>query len=195
VDDLGVLRPMWEAMRWPVQDFEKRLTEFQVAEDASGKIVGAIGFQMAGRQARIHGESYPDFSVADAVRPLFWDRIQVLLTNHGIVRLWTQEHAPFWKQHGMTPAGPEPLKKLPEAWTAAPGQWHTLKLKDEESLVSLEKELAMFMEAEKQRTSRAFHQARVLKFVAMLLAVAFAVFVVVAVILLIRNYPGLTSGR
>ncbi len=190
LDDLVTLRPIWEAMRLPVPDLEKRLTEFQVAEDAAGRIVGAIGFQMTDRQARIHSEAFPDFAAADPVRPLFWERLQVLMLNHGIVRIWTQEQAPFWKQHGLNPANPDALKKLPAAWAHSSEAWFTLKSKDEETIVSLEKELALFMEAEKQRTARAFQQARVLKFIATLLAVAFAIFVVFAVVFMLRKNPG-----
>ena len=44
LDDLDALRPLWESMRLPVADLERRLIEFQVAESPEGKIVGAIGF-------------------------------------------------------------------------------------------------------------------------------------------------------
>jgi len=190
LDDLATLRPIWETMRLPVHDLEKRLTEFQVAVDDAGRIVGAIGFQMAERQARIHSEAFLDFAAADPVRALFWERLQVLMLNHGIVRIWTQEQAPFWKQHGLNPAPPDALKKLPPAWSQSSDAWLTLKLKDEEAIVSLEKELALFMEAEKLRTARAFQQARMLKFIATLLAVAFAIFVVFAVVFMLRKSPG-----
>src|SRR5262245_24687114 len=97
LDDLDALRPIWETMRLPVEDLEKRLTEFQVAEAEDGRIVGTVGLQTVARHARIHGEAFADFAAADAVRPQFWERIQTLAINHGIVRLWTREEAPFWK--------------------------------------------------------------------------------------------------
>src|SRR4029077_7248944 len=183
VDDRNTLRSLWETMRFPVADLDRRLTEFQVVEDADGKIIGAAGFQMADRQARIHSEAFADFGAVDQVRPLLWERFQTLVTNHGVFRLWTQETSPFWKQQGLLPATPDTLKKLPAAWTNENPEWLTLKHKEEETFASLEKELAMFKEAEKQRTARALHQARILKFVATLLAVAFAIFVVIAVVL------------
>src|SRR5262245_48029320 len=90
LDDLGALRPLWESMHLPVAELERRLIEFQVAEDSNGKIVGAIGFQSEGRYARIHSEAFSDFGSTDQVRPIFWERIQTLCTNHGIARLWTR---------------------------------------------------------------------------------------------------------
>src|SRR6476661_5038766 len=103
LDDLAVLRPIWESLHLPVADLEKRLTEFQVAVGPDNKIVGAIAFQISERHARIHSEAYSDFGAAETVRPLFWQRFQALATNHGIARLWTEEESPFWKQNGFVP--------------------------------------------------------------------------------------------
>ena len=191
LDDLDVLRPMWDSMRFPVSDLERRLTEFQVAEDADGRVVGTLGFQISERHARVHSEAYSDFAAADTARPLFWERLKALSMNHGIARLWTQETVPFWKQNGFLPANAEALKKLPAAWKDETGGWLTLPLKNEESIISLEKELAMFMAAEKQRTDRAFQHARTLKMIATALAVIFAIFVAGALFYLVRKNPGL----
>jgi hypothetical protein len=187
LDDLGALRPIWESMRLPVANLEKRLTEFQLAEDLSGNIVGAVGFQIAGRYARIHSEAFSDFATTDAVRPLFLERVQALAMNHGIVRLWTQEQAPFWKQNGFVSAGDEILKKVPEAWANADSSWLTLPLKDEQTIISMEKELAMFMEAERLRTSRAIQHARTLKIIATALAILLAIFVIGVGIYMLRH--------
>jgi N-acetylglutamate synthase-like GNAT family acetyltransferase len=191
LDDLAVLRPVWQSMHLPVVELEKHLTEFQTVEAADGKIVGAVGFHIAEKQGLLHSEAFSDFAAADAARPLLWERFQVLAANHGIFRVWTRESAPFWKSLGFQPANPELLPRLPAAWNR-PDQkdgWLTLQLKDEQAVVSMEKELALFMEAEKQRTARMFDQARVLKGIATVLAVGFAIFVLVALILLFRKGP------
>src|SRR5690242_19015268 len=88
VDDLTVLRPVWQSMHFPL-DLEKRLTEFQTVESAEGKVVGAIGFQIAEKQGLSHSEAFSDFAAADAARPLVWERFQILAANHGIFRAWT----------------------------------------------------------------------------------------------------------
>jgi hypothetical protein len=194
LDDLPTLKPMWEAMRFPSADLERRMTEFQVVESSAGKVLGAVGFQIAGRHAHIYSEAYSDFGVADSVRPLIWNRIQALSTNHGLVRLWTQEPAPFWRQHGLLPATPEALKSLPESWTG-PGEWLTLPLKDENSIVSLEKELAMYMQAEKQRSARTLSQARTLKTIATVIAVIFAVIVIGGTLYIASKNPSIFGRR
>src|SRR5436309_3091325 len=107
VEDLARLRPLWDSMRWPVAELEPRLTEFQIVEDAEGKLVGAMGFQISGSQARLHNEGFTDFGLADSARELLWKRIQTLATNHGILRLWMQESAPFWSRLGFKPPMPE----------------------------------------------------------------------------------------
>ena len=193
LDDLATLRPLWESMRLPVEDLDKRLTEFQVVETREGQIAGVIGFRMLHGQGWLHSEAFADFSVADTVRPLIWERIKTLSSNHGVLRLWTQESAPFWSRNGFQSASTEALKKLPEPWRESNGKWLTLQLKNEEAIASLDKELAMFMEAERRRTARAFERARVLKFIAMLVAVVFAVFVIGAIIYLARKNPGLLT--
>jgi len=187
LDDLGALKPLWESMRFNAADLEKHLTEFQVAEHAGGEVVGAIGFRMSGRHGCVHSESYADYSIADIARPLFGERLQVLSANHGIVRLWTQEDAPFWKQTGFQPADEDTLKKLPAAWLHENSAWLTLQLKSEEALVSMEKELAIFMQAEKARTAKMQDRARIIKAFATIVAVIFGVFVIGALIFLMRK--------
>ena len=195
LDDLGALKPLWESMRFNVEDLEKHLTEFQVAENAQGEVVGAIGFRMNGRHGCIHGESYADYSVADIARPLFGERLQVLSANHGIVRLWTQEDAPYWGREGFQPADEETLKRLPAAWLNENLSWLTLQLKSEEAFVSMEKELAVFMQAEKARTTKMQEHARIIKFLATTAAIIFGVFVIGALIFLMRKNGGALIPR
>lgn len=160
-------------MRFPVPELSKQITEFQVAEDQDGKIVGAVGLQMTERQGHIHSEGFSDFSLADSLRPKLWERLQSVANNHGLLRFWTQENAPFWNHSGLNKPDPETLAKLPVAWRALPGPWWTLKLKEDlDTLISADREFAVFMQAEKQRTQRTFQQARVMKIVASIIALA-----------------------
>jgi N-acetylglutamate synthase-like GNAT family acetyltransferase len=190
LDDITGLSALWRSMQLPAQQLEKRLTEFQLAESHDGKLLGAVGLQIVGQQGRLHSEAFTDFSIADQVRPLLWERMQAIATNHGLTRLWTQEHAPFWKHYGLHPAAGETMQKLPPAWRVFPGEWLAAQLKEEtEAHVSAEKEFALFMEAEKQRTERAFRQARVIKHVATLAAVLLAIFVLVALVFWLKRNP------
>jgi N-acetylglutamate synthase-like GNAT family acetyltransferase len=178
LDDISQLAALWNSMKLPADALSKRVTEFQIAENSEGVLVGAVGLEIAQKQGRIHSEAFTDFALADQLRPKLWERIHALATNHGLLRLWTQEHAPFWSHCGLSKPDPDALEKLPALWRGQKSDWLTLKLKEElQTLVSLDKEFAMFMDSEKQRTARAFQHAKILKLIATLLALA--VFIIV----------------
>lgn len=186
IEDLPALNPLWQSMKLDASALEKRLTEFQIAEDNSGKVVGAIGYQMIGKQALIHSEGFTDFGLADGLRPLLWERIKMLAANHGTVRVWTKESARYWSQETLTSPNTETLEKLPEAWRVLPGNWFTLKLREDvEEVLSLDKEFAMFAEAERERSRSALGQAKVLKTIATVLALLLGAAVLVASVLLV----------
>lgn len=188
VDDLGGLNALWESMHFPALELEKRLTEFQLVETPDGQLLGAVGMEIAGRHGRLHSEAFNDFALADILRQCLWERMQSVATNHGLVRIWTQETAPFWAHSGLLPAEAESLKKLPAAWTTLPSKWLTIRLRDEEAVeISLDKEFARFKEFEKERTDKAMRQARTLKLVATLLAIVLALLVGVISIYVFKN--------
>ena len=192
LDDIGELNALWESMRFTTEDLAKRVTEFQVAESAEGGLIGAVGLQIAERQGLIHSEAFTDFALADHLRPLLWDRLHSLATNHGLHRLWTREAAPFWHQCGLQRPEPETMEKLPAAWRGHTSGWLTVKLKEDvEAVLSADKEFALFMQSERQRTERALQQARVLKQIATLIAVALFILVLGAAGWLIMKNPQL----
>lgn len=161
-EDFQSLRGLWNAMRFPLDELERRLTEFQVVETAGGQLVGAIGLQITGQHALLHSEGYTDFALADAARPLFWERFQTIAAHKGVFRIWTQENAPFWARWGFQPAAGEILERLPKEWKPSGEKWLTFQIKDEEAIAVLEKELALFREAEKKRTAETLGKARTL---------------------------------
>jgi N-acetylglutamate synthase-like GNAT family acetyltransferase len=160
VDDLPALRSLWLATYLPADELENRLTEFQVVE-AGGVFAGAVGVQILRQHARLHSEDYADFSIADAARELFWERIQKLAANHGVFRVWTQEASPFWTRWGFQPANAEILERLPEEWKNLEGGWLTLELKNEDAIkAALGGQFAGFMDAEKKQTAAVAERAR-----------------------------------
>jgi N-acetylglutamate synthase-like GNAT family acetyltransferase len=191
VEDLDKLRPLWASMRLPVAELEPRLTEFQVVEDAEGKLVGAIGFQIGAQHGRLHSEGFTDFALANTARDLLWIRIQNLASNHGILRLWTQESTPFWNGMGFKPADADALENLPAAWSSENKSWLTLQLKDEHAMATIDKELAMLMAAEKKNSARVFQRARTLRTIATLIAVLLAIAAFGAAAYLIMKRPDL----
>jgi N-acetylglutamate synthase-like GNAT family acetyltransferase len=180
LDDISSLRSLWEMMRYPSAELEKQLTDFQVVVNADGQVLGAVGFRSAQRQGHIHSEAFSDFSLAERARPRLWERIQSLCVNHGVVRLWTHDPSPFWTHNGFQPATPAALEKLPEQWDRTKPGWLTLQLRDENVTASLDKEFAMFVASEKQRSDQAIGQAKVLKTIVTVLAFLIALGILAA---------------
>jgi N-acetylglutamate synthase-like GNAT family acetyltransferase len=192
LDDISELIALWQTMQFSLPELSKRITEFQVAESAEGKVLGAVGLQILERQGRVHSEGFSDFALADDLRPLLWDRIHAIATSQGLLRLWTQEQAPFWYHCGLTAATPEALEELPATWRDHRSRWLTLKLKDDlDAIIKADKEFAVFMAAEKERTVRRLEHARMLKFLATLIAIGVVMLALGAAFYLVQKNPSL----
>jgi N-acetylglutamate synthase-like GNAT family acetyltransferase len=191
LDDLPLLTALWQTMKFDTDDLAKRVTEFQLATDNAGKITGAIGLQILQKQGLIHSEAFADFSIADSLRPKLWERVQAVANNHGLLRLWTREEAPFWSRCGLNKPDPEALEKMPLQWKATSSpHWQTLKLREDiDAVLSMDKEFALFMQSEKQRTQRALQQAKLLKGLATLVALALLGLVIFGTLMLLRKNP------
>ncbi len=167
LDDLPQLVELWRMEKLPVEALQERFTEFQVVADTEGRIVGAVGLQMAAKQGRLHSELFPSYDLADTLRPLLWERHKKVAQNHGIVRVWSQLTAPFWQTGEFHDASGEELAMLPANFAGQAGAWVTVPLRDQvAALDTIEKELAMFREVEKAKTEQIFKQAKILKGVA-----------------------------
>jgi N-acetylglutamate synthase-like GNAT family acetyltransferase len=192
LDDIEQLTALWTLMRFPADDLARRITEFQVCEGSEGRVVGAVGLQIVQKQGLIHSEGFLDFSLADALRPMLWERLRSLAGNHGLTRFWTADPAPFWSQNGLQKATAQELEKLPAGWRPSGREWLTLKLREDlETVMSADREFALFMESEKERSRRAIQQAKVLKYIATLLAVALFAAVLLAAFFLLRKNPAM----
>ncbi len=195
LDDIKPLMALWQSMNFDVDELAKRTTEFQVAESDEGRLLGAVGLQIAERQGRIHSEAFSDFAVAELVRPMFWERIHSIATNHGLLRVWTQESAPFWNHTGLVPADTQALQHLPAVWRNAGSGWRTIKLKEDlDAVIAADKEFSLYMEAERQRTQRTIQQARIIKLVVTVLIFGALLLILGAAFLFAHRHPPL-PGR
>ena len=180
VEDLQQLVPLWQQETLPWQDLEKRFKEFQVMEGEAGKVLGAVGFRIAGHEGQLHSEVFAHAEEADALREKFWERAKILAANFGLVRLWTQFNTPFWNQSGFQYASTDLLTKLPDSFAGDAHPWKFLQLRPEIAAPAfVDKEFALFKEVEKERTEQLLRQARVLKIIAVIVAIA--VFILVAI--------------
>jgi len=188
LDDLPALKSLWLMANLPAAELENRLTEFHLVEN-NGAFAGALGVEVLRQHARIHSEDYADFSVADAARELFGERLQVIAANLGIFRLWTLETSPFWKRWGFQPPNAETLARLPEEWKNLEGNWLTLELKNEDAINAvMNEQLAGFLDTEKKQTERVAQRARNLRLIITIAGFGFFFLcVAVAVFLLLRR--------
>jgi N-acetylglutamate synthase-like GNAT family acetyltransferase len=185
IEDLPQLMALWKAEGLPVQILEKRFNEFQVVQEGE-KLIAALAMQVAGKDGLVHSEVFAHPEQADSQREKLWERLQTISANHGLYRVWSQMDAPFWKSTFQEPA--ENLKsKLPAKFANDKEGWRVLQLKDEEALnVSLDKEFALFREAEREEVNKLFRQARVLKILAVILGIAVFVLVVIWAVMFIQ---------
>lgn len=198
IEDLPALIALWQPMGLPVAGLDRRLTEFQVVVDDTGRVTGTVGFQIAGKDAQIHGEAFADFGLADTLRPLLWERLQAVAANHGIVRVWTRETALFWARLGLAAPDAEALAKQPPAWRELPGPWRVMKLREdvEESLAA-DKEFELFKQSERAQTEATLGAARMMNKAATALALLLAAAVVIGLIVFVfgRGHPDGMFGR
>lgn len=196
LEDLDQLRPLWAVEQLAGMQLEKTFTDFQVVESADGRIVAALALQVDGKHGCLHSEAFEDFGQTGLLRPLLWERIQNVARNRGLVRLWTQESAPFWREQGMESPPFEVLEKLPPTFDTGKPGWLTLKLKDEVLAgLSPEQEFALFQQAAREDTERLKQQAKMMKLVATVVAVLFFLLVVVGGVLFLKYQDAERSGR
>jgi N-acetylglutamate synthase-like GNAT family acetyltransferase len=192
VEDLPQLRELWRQANLPWQDLEKQFKDFQVVQAASGPLIATLGLRIAGHEGWLFCEAFGSSQNAESLRPLLWERVRIVAQNHGLVRLWTQDATPFWQMNGFTAAAGEQLAKRPESFRGSEQPWFFLQLRDEEALaLNLDKEFAVFQEAQKEETARVFRQARIAKAIA--LVVGLALFAMV--IFLVFRFQSAASHR
>jgi hypothetical protein len=189
VDDLPQLVELWKAAQLPATVLDKQFTDFQVAEDDHGTLVAAIAMQIEDTSGRIHSETFADFGLTDTLRPSLWERLQIVAKNHGLFRLWTEESAPWWKKDaGFAPPSQEILQKLPPSFGAPHPGWLTLRLKDESADPErLEKEIALFKEAERVRREKLVSRGRALRIFGTILSALILIFALGFLFYVLRN--------
>jgi N-acetylglutamate synthase-like GNAT family acetyltransferase len=187
LDDLEALKALWSEAGLPVLELEKRFTEFQVIESASGKLIGALGLQIQAAYGKLHSEAlaYPD---PDSVlRSMLWERVQNVARNHGLHRVWTLEGSSFWPQQGFQSAPPSVLERLPATFGDRKLPWLALQLREENALASMEKDFELFKVTQQEETEKVLRQARVFKLLATVVAIIFFVIVVMGIFFLFKQ--------
>jgi N-acetylglutamate synthase-like GNAT family acetyltransferase len=195
-DDLPALVALWRRVDLSPEALETAFTEFQLVLDDEGTIVAAIGLRIDSGNGLLHSECLPDFSLADPLRPLLWERVLQVARNHGLNRIWTQETAPFWKHLEFVAPDGEQLAKMPESFRQREGAWLVMPLKNEDDLKRLDREFEQFLQEGRQQAEELRSRGRMLYGLAILLALALFVFVLsLAVRVLRKNRADLPAPR
>jgi N-acetylglutamate synthase-like GNAT family acetyltransferase len=189
IEDLPTLHYLWATMGLPAAELQHRLTEFQLVVDAQGGLLGGLGFELAGRDGRLHSEVFSDFGYADHFRPLLLERVQKLALSHSVSRVWIQETAPFYPHNGFQAATAEDLHTLPPTWQALPGRWLWQRLREEPNPAQVEQQLEALMAHERAQTEALARRARTVKQLATMLALILAFFVIATAVYMISKNP------
>ncbi len=191
LDDLVLLRRLWQHAKLPVAELEKKFTEFQVVETPSGELLGAIALQIHEKHARIHSEVYQTSELAEELRPRFWDRIQAVARNQGLVWLWIGPDASmFWLETGFQAATAKEMQRLPAMLSEGCGsRWLILQIREENpGGISLEQELAVFKTTQQAESERVRRQAQFLRIFAAVVTVGAVFLLAMAAWYLLRHF-------
>ena len=190
LDDLGQLATLWEPMGFSTPELSRRVTEFQVVEGSKGVVLGAIALHAVERQGLLHSEAFADFSQADELRGLLWERLLGVAANQGLWRIWTRETAPFWVHSGLARAGEQDLASLPAAWREGHDGWLTIKLREDvETIMKADANFAVFMAQERQKTAKTASMARAFRIMVTVIAFALAALALAAIYVLYPKMP------
>jgi N-acetylglutamate synthase-like GNAT family acetyltransferase len=179
VEDLPQLLALWRLEQLPAEALERRLTEFQVVSDNAGQVLAALGLQLVGVQGHLHSEAIARPELSDALRTLLWNRLQVIIQNHALERLWTQLNSVFWREHGFERATEEQLKLRPAAFPLNDQAWQVITLRAANAAAALEREFAEIKALQALEKERSQARVRWMKRAA--LGVTVVVFVIVVI--------------
>lgn len=191
LDDLPVLKGLWDTARLPTLELERHLTEFQMIERPDGAVVGAAGLRIVGLHALVHSEAFHSAQQADELRRAFWERCQTLARSHGVARVWVKGRAArSWTAAGFRAATEVELKRLPPVFGLPSADWHTLQIRDEAAITAaLNREYAELKAEGQAESERLRRHGQVFKWLATSIAIAFFLGAIWLLTLLLRHRP------
>ena len=188
LDDLEMLRGLWRECRQPDYELDKRLTEFQLAFDAQGWLLGALGLRFVGPHAEIHHLALRRPDLETQVREALYERILALAHQQSAHRLWTRDPGAFWADKGFTVPGAPEIRELPPRFGHPSEPWRTLKLREDPlRLVAAEEQLEAYLELERLKVERLVRRGRVLRLLATAIAVGILGLALGALVLVLRQ--------
>ncbi len=178
LEDLDILRGLWQTALHPVLELEKRLTDFQIVEGNDGRLLGALGICVQGEEACVHHEAYTHPDTESAIREKLWNRLNVLFVNQGVHRMWTREKAEFWKEKGFRVPTGEEKTKFPSNFSSGNGTLLVFPLKDLKAERMIERKMMELQAAREEDEVRLEQKTRIIRVVAWSLAGFFMVLLI-----------------
>jgi N-acetylglutamate synthase-like GNAT family acetyltransferase len=191
VEDLPQLLALWRLEQLPAEALEKRFTEFQVVSDDAGLVLAAVGLQIAGAQGWLHDESIAKPELSDMLRELLWNRLQIIIQNHALERLWTQMNGGFWRDRGFEHATEDQLKLRPAAFPNNEREWLVITLRAADASAALEREFAEIKSLQAQEKERTQERIRWMKRIALGVTVFVLLLVVAWAVVMLKFGPKL----
>jgi hypothetical protein len=186
---LPQLIALWRLEQLPADALEKRFTEFQVISDEAGQVLGAIGIQISGTQGLLHSECIAQAEMGDRLRELLWTRLQVIIQNHALERLWTQINVPFWRDKGFERAAAEQLGSLPAQFNNTEREWNVKTLRAADANAALEREFAQLKTLQQEESMRMQQRVHWMKRVALGVTVVVFLLVIVWAVTMLKVGP------
>jgi len=155
VDDLPQLKQLWEERSYPVDEFERRITDFYLVENKKvRKILAVIGICFLEGAAMVHCELFCDIENQNLYRDMLWSNLKKLARNKGASRLWLQGQVSFWKNKGFEVATEELLMEKPDfPYTEERVPWFFFQLFDAEKIAEADFQLKEMQKTEMDQLS------------------------------------------
>jgi N-acetylglutamate synthase-like GNAT family acetyltransferase len=195
VEDLPQLIELWRLEQLPAGALEKRFTEFQVVSDETGQVLAAMGIQIQGAQGLLHSEAIAKAELGDNLRERLWNRLQVIIQNHALERLWTQINVPFWREQGFERVSSEQVASLPAAFSGSDREWLAKTLRAADANAAVERELAQLKALQQEESVRMQQRVQWAKRVAFGLTIVVFLLVVVWAVAMLKFGPRIFGGR
>jgi hypothetical protein len=166
LEDMDILRGLWQTALFPVLELEKRLTEFQIVEGNDGRLLGALGICVQGEEALVHHEAYTHPATEAAIREKLWNRLKVLFGNQSAHRIWTCEKAGFWKETGFRKPTAEEKSKYPSAFGSGGNALLMYPLKDLKAERMIEKKIIELQATREEEEVQLEQRTRMVRIIA-----------------------------
>lgn len=195
LEDLDVLRGLWQTALFSPIELEKHLTEFQLVEGEDGRLLGALGILINGEEALIHHEAFTHPTTESAMREALWHRLKIMFSNQGVHRVWTREKAAFWNEVGFRMPTVDEKPKFPPALGTADRSLKVFPLRDSKAEKIIEKKMIELQATRFEEEAHLEKRTQVIRVVAWSLAGFLMVLLVYFTIRGLLILPQIRDGR